>query len=206
MRTDRPHRDVAFRDAGRPQAHLRRRREPGARAFDSHDAVRLEPGLANLGLELVGVVEERGREPTVDVSLVAVLAVAEVALDDLAEPGVVVTAEAEAVEERGVARDRDREQDAAAAKHAMRFAERGQPLAPVGEVVERTHQQHRVVALVGFVERARVADVGLEPAVAPGVLDVQGERVDEPGRGDRGRSAQRRRRRARRRRRGRRRR
>ena len=68
--------------------------------------------------ELGRVVEEGGREVAGVPRVVAVLAVAKVALDDGRERRVVEERPAQAVDERGEARDRGRKDEAAGTQHA----------------------------------------------------------------------------------------
>ena len=88
---------------------------------------------------------------------VAVLAVGEVALDDLLEAGLEQEALRDAVERRGEARDRRGGQQPAGAQRAPRLGQGAGAVAGLGQVVERPEHEHHVDAGVGERQLAGVA-------------------------------------------------
>jgi hypothetical protein len=92
----------------------------------------------------------------------------------------------ERVEERGEAPDGGGAEDAPGAEDPPRFAERGQAIGPLGQVVEGAEEEDGVGAGVGVVQAAGVAHgqrrdgvVGLAGRGAAGLLDVERHGVDQ---------------------------
>ena len=116
---------------------------------------------------------------------VAVLAVGEVALDDLLEAGLEQEALRDAVEGRGEARDGRGGEQPAGAQRAPRLGQGAGTVGRLGQVVERPEQEHDVGARVGERQLAGVAHhgggerrVGLRGRRGAGLLDVQRDRVE----------------------------
>jgi hypothetical protein len=148
--------------------------------------VRPQAGVGELRHELAGQVEVGGGEPLRPAGRVAVLALADVALDDRLEPRLVEEAAQQPVVGRREPRDRRRRHHAAGAQHAPRLRQRGDPVGPAGQVVEGTEQEHGVDAGVGAVQSPRLADRGARQRrgrLAGGglqrLLDVARHRVDQ---------------------------
>ena len=129
---------------------------------------------------------EVGRgEPARVLAGVSVLAVGEVALDDLLEAGLQQEALRDAVERRGEARDRRGGQQPAGAQRAPRLGQGAATVARLGQVVERPEHEHDVDARVGERQLAGVAHHGGGEGRGPGgrrgagLLDVQRDRVEQ---------------------------
>src|SRR5262249_31913757 len=123
---------------------LREVGQEGPRPFDRVEGDAFEAGLLALFRELVRFVEVGGREVAELARLVPVLAVREVALDDGRERGIVEDAAgAQAVEQRGEARDAGGEDGPARPQHAAGLAPGAQPLLALRQVIERAEKEHR---------------------------------------------------------------
>jgi hypothetical protein len=158
---------------------------PG-RALHGQQGVQAQAGLGDLPGQLLGQVEEGGGEPLRASGRVAVLAVAQVALDDRLEPRLVQVAAEQAVAGGREPGDPGRGQDPARAQHPPRLGEGPDPVAAVGQVVQGAQQQDGVDAGVGPLEPAGVTHAGAgqrAPRLLPGgaqrLLDVDGHRVDQ---------------------------
>ena len=137
-------------------------RRPTRKTFQANDLKHLEARFLRLGPQLVGVMEERSREPVRPVLRVAVLAVVQVSFDHVAELWVKQESSGETVEQRRKARDRGRKDVTARANDTSSLGEGEDAVAPVGEVIERAKDQHGVVA-------------GLGKGQVPGISDVSGD-------------------------------
>ena len=128
----------------------------------------------DLGLELVGVVEERGREPLRVPARGSGAGRPRGRGDDGGESPGSPSSRARAVESEA----------SAAAATTPPGGTRGprqrlHAVGALGQVVERAEQEDGVVALVGLLERAGVADAASKRR-PPRLLDVQRHGVDEP--------------------------
>src|SRR5215467_12011897 len=103
---------------------------------------------------------EVGRgEPVRMAGRVAVLTVAQIAVDDVLEARLEEKSPREAVEQRGEPRDGGREHGALRLHDAPCLRERRQAVLAFGQVVERTEEQNRVEGCLLERELARVADL-----------------------------------------------
>ena len=159
---------LRFNSAARKQDRLasnlvipsrREVRRPTRKTLHAHEPKHLEASLLRFSPQLVGVMEERSREPVRPVLGVAVLAVVQVSLNHVAELGVDQEASGETVEQRRKARDRGRKDVTARANDTSSLGEGEDAVAPVGEVRERAEDQHRVVAGLGKRKMPSVSDV-----------------------------------------------
>ena len=155
-------------------------RLPDDHPLDADDVFDIEPGLADLVGQLVGVVEEGGREPRRAVGRVAVLTVAQVAFDDGAEPRIEQLAFRQTREQRGEPADGGDEDRAAGPYDPARLAEGEQTVLASGEVVERAEHEHGVVVPVRRPSRrASPSSAVIVPARVDRLLDVGRDRVDD---------------------------
>jgi hypothetical protein len=159
------------------------RKEPAGTLDPEHD-FELEAGVTELLGELVGVVELRGGEPLDPAIGVAVLAFPQVSLDDLAEGRVAQVAAPHPVEEGSEPRDRGGGDHPARANHPAGLGQSGDSPGPLGEVVERTEHEDRVVRGVGLREAPGVPEGGREGPRRSlrrrgRLSDVKGNGIDE---------------------------
>ena len=110
---------------------------------------------------------------------VAVVAGREVGPDDLDEHRLVHPALPDAVQEgRGIAHGPG-DQHTTGAEHPARLRQGEGPVAGLGQVVQRTQQEHGVSGGVGPVQRPGIADCGRERADGRRLVDVLGHGVDQ---------------------------
>ena len=134
-------------------------RRPTGKTLHANDRKHLEASFLRLDRQLLGAMEERSREPVRPVLRVAVLAVVQVSFDHVAELWVKQESSGETVEQGRKARDRCSEDVTPGPDDTSSLGEGEHAVTPVGEVVERTEHEHRVVAGLGKGEMSGIADV-----------------------------------------------
>jgi hypothetical protein len=102
------------------------------------DPLHLQLRFFQLGFEILGPVEVRRREVVRIAGGVSVLAVDQVALDDLLERRVIRMMRPQSVEHRRVTADRRREEHAPRSKDTARFPKHSHALATLRQVIEGT--------------------------------------------------------------------
>ncbi len=127
-----------------------------AGSLEAQNRYPLEACLAHLVLEFPGQVEE-GRGEVVPLGRIPVLPVPQVPRHDGRIVRISQKIVDDAVEQGGKAPHRRRHEKPARLEHAARLPERLDPLRPLGQMVERTQQQHCFHARVGLVEPAGIA-------------------------------------------------
>ena len=116
-------------------------RQHPPRPFDAVERLDREARGRNLGPQLVGAVEERGREVVRVAGRIPMLPLREIALDDRSEARIREQVAGETVERGRPPRDPRGDEDATGLQHARRLGERTATVAGVDEVVEGTEQK-----------------------------------------------------------------
>ena len=155
-----------------------------SQTLDPEEPFQTETCVAELVGDLLGSMEVRRREPVRIPGRVAVLAFAEVAVDDLYESRVVEVAVDNGVEQRGEPGDHGDGDDSARSNNASSLAEGLDPVPPLGQVIEGSKHQHRIPRDCVFHERTRVTERrGVVEPESSGprnsLLYVERYRVDE---------------------------
>src|SRR6266511_680868 len=142
-----------------------------------------EAGLLDFARELLRTMKvRRCKGGSGSFTATAMLAVSEIPLHDRPERGIAEVTPVEAVEERGEAGDRSRGKKPARPENAVTFAESGNPVVSLGQVVEGPEQKDDVVRLAWLLQRACITLNGAEAAsrAFDRLLNVERRRVDQP--------------------------
>src|SRR5690348_8276885 len=145
-----------------------------------------EPTLLHLGLQVFGIMKEGGSEIQRVVHRVAMLPIRQVTLNDLHKGGIVKQALAQTIESRGEARNAYGQQETSRTQDTMRFTKGSETICPLGQMIQRTEQEHDIDAFVRTLQAASVTDLYLcEGSVwlcsrsLPCQFHMQGNRIDE---------------------------
>lgn len=109
----------------------------------------MEVRLAKLARQIVGMMKKRGREIIRALRRIAVLAVEQVLPQDRNVGGIFDQSARQAVDQRGKARIGRGEDDATALDSAWPLAQRTEPLAGVGQAMQRGEKQDGIGAGLG---------------------------------------------------------
>jgi hypothetical protein len=156
--------------------------KPSGESFDSNQLDHGEFGDSDLLGELLGPMEERGREPLRSSRRVGMAAIDEVASYDLTKLGVEQKLSGESIEQRREPVDRGNGDETTGTHDAARLPQRGESIASILKVIQRTENEDDVEALVGKHQPPGITDLGRQSSVSQvreGLCDVTWRDVDE---------------------------
>jgi hypothetical protein len=144
-------------------------RQNPSRALYAVQAAHVEARLGYLGAQFLRLMEIGRREVIETLCRIAVLTLAEVALDDTRETLVSIEIARKSVERGGETRDSRGDEHAAWAQDSSGLAKRSRSICGVDEVVQGTEQKHERYGLVGGRKRPCIGNAARSQFARGGV-------------------------------------